>query len=234
MSRRGTIITIFSVLFLTFYMVSCTNANKELMSAEEALRMAAEEGASDTQEYMEAEELIAKAKALMAEGNHDEARKVLEEARFKAIAAIGAAKSVEYEETVTEVDQEMEKQILVDSREVMMDVNLVDIFFDYDQSSVRADAQQALDQNATSIITGKINVNTVALEGYCDTRGTEEYNLALGQRRAESVKSYLIGMGVSPSLLQAVSRGETEKWGTGSSEYAYQQNRRVHFVPLSN
>ncbi len=214
-------------------MVGCTNANKELMSAEEALRMAAEEGAHDTQEYQEAEELIAKAKQLMADGNHDEARKVLEEARFKAIAAIGAAKTAQYEETITEVDEEMEKQILVGSREVTT-MNLVDVFFDYDQSVVRPDAQQALDQNATGIITGKINLNAVALEGYCDIRGTDEYNLALGQRRADSVKSYLVGMGVPPSLLQAVSKGETEMWGAGTSEYAYQQNRRVHFVPLSN
>ena len=117
MSRKGTLLTIISIFLLTFYMVSCTSANKELLNAEEALRMAAEEGASDTQEYREAEELIAQAKQLMAEGNHDKAREVLEEARFKAIAAIGAAKAVQQEETMTEVDEEMEKEILVGSRD---------------------------------------------------------------------------------------------------------------------
>ena len=233
MSRKGTLLTIISIFLLTFYMVSCTSANKELLNAEEALRMAAEEGASDTQEYREAEELIAQAKQLMAEGNHDKAREVLEEARFKAIAAIGAAKAVQQEETMTEVDEEMEKEILVGSREVEA-ANMVDIFFDYDQSVVRADAQQALDQNATAIMTGKLSASTVVVEGYCDTRGTDEYNLALGQRRADSVRSYLIGLGVPASMIQSVSKGETEKWGTGESEYAFQQNRRVHFISLTN
>ena len=70
------------------------------------------------------------------------------------------------------------------------------------------------------------------MEGYCDIRGTEEYNLALGQRRAESVKSYLVGVGVSPAIIQAVSKGETEQWAPGATEYAYQQNRRAHFVSV--
>jgi peptidoglycan-associated lipoprotein len=71
----------------------------------------------------------------------------------------------------------------------------------------------------------------VVIEGYCDVRGTEEYNLALGQRRADSTKNYLVGIGVSPSKVQAVSKGETEQFAFGASEYDYQQNRRAHFVP---
>jgi peptidoglycan-associated lipoprotein len=73
----------------------------------------------------------------------------------------------------------------------------------------------------------------VVVEGYCDIRGTEEYNLALGQRRADTTKAYLVGLGASYSKLEAVSKGETEQWAPGTSEEAYQENRRAHFVPTS-
>lgn len=242
MLSRNKLLILFSILFVAVNIVSCASKpDKELADAESALEEARSEGAENTLEYKEAEELIAKAKQLMADGKQQEARELLEEARFKAIQAKGAAKSQSFESTMTPEQEDIEgeflSQELAQGKEIIpgkeSGLNIVDVFFDYDQSSVRSDAKSALDQNVEAIISKSSDLQAVIIEGYCDTRGTDEYNLALGQRRAESVKSYLVGAGVSPSLIQAVSKGETEKWGSGTSEYAFQQNRRAHFVPLA-
>lgn len=241
LSRNRTFILL-SIFFVAFSIIGCASKpDKELADAEAALAEAQSEGAENTFEYKEAEELIAKAKQLMAEGKQQEARELLEEARFKAIQAKGAAKSQTFESTITPEQQDLAgetlSQELAQGKELtpQMDptLNIVDVFFDYDQASVRSDTKQALDQNAGAIQNRMSGLQAVIIEGYCDTRGTDEYNLALGQRRAESVKSYMIGTGIPASMVQAVSKGETEKWGSGTSEYAYQQNRRAHFILLS-
>lgn len=233
MLSKNRIFIFLSIFFVAVNIIGCASKpDKELADAESALEAARAEGAENTQEYKEAEELIAKARQLMADGKQKEARELLEEARFKAIQAKGAAKSGAFESTISPEQQDLEGESLAQGKEIFL--NLVDIFFDYDQSGVRSDARDALDQNVGVINSKGTTLQAVIIEGYCDSRGTDEYNLALGQRRAESVKSYLVGAGVSPSLVQAVSKGETEKWGSGTSEYAYQQNRRAHFVPLSN
>ncbi|MCK5709520.1 MAG: OmpA family protein [Deltaproteobacteria bacterium] len=108
---------------------------------------------------------------------------------------------------------------------------LVDVFFNYDSQNITSESRSVLNQNASIINNSGGKFQVVVIEGYCDIRGTEEYNLALGQRRAESTKNYLVGLGVSPSKVQAVSKGETEQFAFGTSEYDYQQNRRAHFVP---
>jgi len=69
----------------------------------------------------------------------------------------------------------------------------------------------------------------VIVEGHCDTRGSREYNLALGERRGLAARAYLIGLGVDASRLQTKSYGEEQPIDTGGSESAYQQNRRAHF-----
>ncbi|MGH7884645.1 MAG: OmpA family protein [Thermodesulfobacteriota bacterium] len=237
MLSKNRIFILLSIFFVAVNIIGCASKpNEELADAESALEAARAEGAENTAEYKEAEELIAKAKQLMADGKQKEARELLEEARFKAIQAKGAAKSGSFESTQSEQEQDLEGESLSEGltqgKEIFL--NLVDLFFDYDQSGVRSDAKDALDQNVGVINSKGTTLQAVIIEGYCDSRGTDEYNLALGQRRAESIKSYLVGAGISPSLVQAVSKGETEKWGSGTSEYAYQQNRRAHFVPLSN
>lgn len=78
-----------------------------------------------------------------------------------------------------------------------------------------------------------IQANTeksVIIEGHCDERGTAEYNLALGQRRANSAKDYIVNLGVAPVRLKTVSFGEEKPFADGSNEEAWAQNRRAHFV----
>lgn len=100
------------------------------------------------------------------------------------------------------------------------------VYFDYDSSAIRADAASALTANATAINATPAE-KLVRLAGHCDERGTEEYNLALGERRAQAARDYLIGLGVPASRLITVSFGEEMPAVAGSSEDAWAQNRRV-------
>jgi peptidoglycan-associated lipoprotein len=233
MKGKG-ILFVVTVLILGLYVVSCApKADKELTDAEDALLSAQEAGAENTPQYQEAEELIARAKELMAQGKQNEARSLLEEARFKAIEAKGQAISGQYMASMTDTEIEVQSDYLAAQKPYLQTATgLQDVFFDYDSSKVRSDTRGTLDSNSGYIINNASSLKLIAVEGYCDIRGTEEYNLALGQRRAESVKSYLVGVGVSPAIIQAVSKGETEQWAPGATEYAYQQNRRAHFVTV--
>lgn len=209
--------------------VGCgSNLDKEMADAEAALQAAKDAGAEGLPEYQAAEELIERAKEMMAAGNKDAARQLLEEARFKAIEAEGKAKNQAY---ASSVDVDAVEEGLQSLSPAGSQYGLVDIFFDYDQAAITFDSKPVLDQNASIIRSSGNKFQVVVIEGYCDTRGTEEYNLALGQRRADSAANYLIGLGISPSKVQAVSRGETDQFAPGTSEYDYQQNRRAHFVP---
>ena len=97
-------------------------------------------------------------------------------------------------------------------------------YFEYDSSDLKAEAMRALDVHAKDL---KSAGNRVVLEGHTDERGTREYNMALGERRAASVQRYLVLQGVSPAQLELVSYGEEKPAAMGSSEEAMAQNRRV-------
>lgn len=109
--------------------------------------------------------------------------------------------------------------------------DLKDIFFDFDKSDIRMDAQAVLGENA-EILMVDANV-TVLIEGYADIRGTPAYNLQLAQRRADAAKAVLVGLGIDPSRITTASGGETTQFGAGTTEEAYQLNRRAHFIGTS-
>ncbi len=105
---------------------------------------------------------------------------------------------------------------------------LKDVFFDYDKASVRDDQKAALNDNI-----GWLKVNTAAkvlLEGHCDERGTAEYNLGLGERRAKAVKDYLIAAGIAADRISTISYGKERPFVLGHDESAWKWNRRGHFV----
>lgn len=101
-----------------------------------------------------------------------------------------------------------------------------DVFFDFDKYELKAEARAQLQTNAKLL---KEQGWSVVLEGHCDERGTEEYNLALGERRANAVRGYLADLGVSNSELSTISYGEEKPFEMGSNEAAWAKNRRVHF-----
>lgn len=106
---------------------------------------------------------------------------------------------------------------------------LEDVFFDYDQYYIRSEAVPILMQNA-EILLNRHATRTVLIEGHCDERGTEEYNLILGERRAMAVKNYLVDLGVSASSIRVLSLGKNEPFCLQPTHECFQQNRRAHFV----
>jgi len=105
---------------------------------------------------------------------------------------------------------------------------LKDAFFDYDKSDLRDDARSVLAADAEWL--KKYQSVQILVEGHCDERGTSEYNLALGDRRANACKEYLASLGVDGSRVKTVSYGKERPFCTASTEDCWQQNRRGHFV----
>lgn len=102
-----------------------------------------------------------------------------------------------------------------------------DIYFEFDSSSLVAEARDTLKRKADWM---RANPNvSVAIEGYTDDRGTVEYNLALGERRAESAKSFLADLGIPASRMTTISYGKERPADSGHNETAWAKNRRVHF-----
>ena len=98
------------------------------------------------------------------------------------------------------------------------------VFFDFDKYNLRPDARETLAIQATWL--QKYPSGTVLIEGHCDERGTREYNLALGERRANAVKDYLVALGVAPGRVKTISYGKERPEAMGSNEQAWAQNRR--------
>jgi len=105
---------------------------------------------------------------------------------------------------------------------------LRDIFFDFDRAEIRPDAKAPLADNVEWLQTHP--KAAVTIEGHCDERGTIEYNLALGERRARATKDYLVASGVDPKRMSTVSFGKERPFVVGHDESAWQWNRRAHFV----
>ncbi|MEI8033142.1 MAG: peptidoglycan-associated lipoprotein Pal [Chlorobiaceae bacterium] len=103
-----------------------------------------------------------------------------------------------------------------------------DLFFDFDKSEIRTEGREQLQTNANWLQAN--GSKKVVIEGHCDERGTNEYNLALGERRAASAREYLIKLGVDPVRIKTVSYGEEKPFAMGHNEEAWAQNRRDHFV----
>jgi len=102
------------------------------------------------------------------------------------------------------------------------------VFFDYDMSAIRPDAEQALRQKV-DILRASPQVR-IRIEGHADERGSTEYNLALGNRRAEAIRQFLTGFGLSADRFEIVSFGEDRPLAQGSNEQAWSRNRRGQFV----
>jgi len=108
-------------------------------------------------------------------------------------------------------------------------LGLDSVYFDYDRWLLREDAQLTLKENARKIQSFS-GGGMLVVEGHCDERGSEEYNLALGERRAVSTKKYLVDLGVPSSRLRTVSFGEAKAAVAGHDESAWKWNRRVDFA----
>jgi peptidoglycan-associated lipoprotein len=116
------------------------------------------------------------------------------------------------------------------SERLSMDVQ--DAFFDYDKSDIRDEARATLTRNSDALkaILRDFPAASIQIEGHCDERGSAEYNLGLGDRRAAAAKEFLVQLGVSADRLKTISQGKERPQCTESNEACYQKNRRAHFV----
>ena len=199
------------------YLVSCATPppTKELAAAESAVAEAKAAGAPECapEDFAAAESALAKGRALASEFCSElEARRMLIDAKAKADEA------------------KFKCQVVPPPPPPPPAPELKDIFFDFDKYNIRPDAAAVLEEDA-QLLRDSPNM-TVMIEGYADIRGTPAYNLRLAQRRADSTKAYLVQLGIDPMRIQTSSGGETEKFGAGTTEEAYQLNRRAHFVVM--
>jgi len=105
---------------------------------------------------------------------------------------------------------------------------MLPVYFDFDQSNIRADQKDRIEKNAQYL---KDNTGAkIVIQGNCDERGTSEYNMALGERRAVSAKKYLVNLGVQGDRINTISYGEEKPLNHGHDELAWSQNRRDDFV----
>ncbi len=105
---------------------------------------------------------------------------------------------------------------------------LGDVFFALDSTELTAEARTALQKNVDWM--KKWTTTKAMIEGHADSRGTNEYNLALGERRADTVRNYMVSLGIPADRMTIVSKGEEQPFCTEESEACWQQNRRGHFI----
>jgi len=108
-----------------------------------------------------------------------------------------------------------------------------DAYFDYDKTDLRGDARDVLTRDASALkaILADFPTSSIQIEGHCDDRGSAEYNLGLGDRRASAAKEFLQSLGVPADRLKTVSYGKERPQCSEQDEACWQKNRRVHFVP---
>lgn len=105
---------------------------------------------------------------------------------------------------------------------------LEDVYFDYDSAALSEQARGSLDKDSTWL--KNWTSTRILIEGHADERGTSEYNLALGERRADATRDYMVSLGIPDDRIQIVSKGEEQPFCTDSAESCWSQNRRGHFI----
>ena len=142
--------------------------------------------------------------------------------------ATGAGGTATATASITVSVKAPENTPLAPSLEQLFEQNVSDVYFDFDKASLRSEARAALTRDA-EFLRAHPEIR-FTIEGHCDDRGAEEYNLALGARRAESAKQFLVALGLPADQMPTVSFGKEHPFCTEENESCYRQNRRDHFV----
>ena len=170
---------------------------------------------------------VKKEEAAKLEAERERAAK---EARERELAKIRE------EEAKKAREKEFEKSLVAKKEpgiegEIFESKLLKDIHFDFDKYDIRPGDTEILKENGTLL--KKYPKVKIQIEGHCDERGTVEYNLALGERRANSTKKYLTSLGISPDRISTISYGKERPADPGHNEEAWAKNRRAHTIILS-
>ncbi|HEV7241281.1 MAG TPA: OmpA family protein [Thermoanaerobaculia bacterium] len=129
----------------------------------------------------------------------------------------------------TPAEETMPTEIEALNRYVQQKGYIRDAYFNYDEATLDGAAQEAL-QNSATWLKGDGAAYNLLIEGHCDERGTEQYNLALGDRRANTAKDYLATLGINAGRIRTVSYGEERPFDNGQDDAAWAKNRRAHIV----
>jgi peptidoglycan-associated lipoprotein len=164
-------------------------------------------------------------KAEEAVAEREKAAKLAAEQEAARIREEEAKKAKEFEKSLV-----AKKEVGI-AGEVFESTLLKDIHFDFDKYDILPEDAQILKENADLL--ARYPRVKIQVEGHCDERGTNEYNLALGERRANAAKKYLVSLGISADRISSISYGEEKPLDTGHNEEAWARNRRGHFVILS-
>ena len=146
------------------------------------------------------------------------------------LAGCSSTEEIDTEQTVAPIEEEIDSSLdtsgidtsgIVEEEQVTLETVF---YFDFDQSVVKSDERALLTAHAEQL---KASPRSIRLEGHADERGTREYNMALGERRANAIRDFLVLQGVDPSLIETVSYGEEQPAAYGSDEETWSLNRRV-------
>ncbi len=170
------------------------------------------------------------------EASRLEAERAAKEAREAQEAKERELAKIKEEEAKLAQKAELEKSLVAKKErgiegEVFESKLLKDIHFEYDQYEIRRGDEEILRENAAFL--KKNPQMKIQIEGHCDERGTSEYNLALGERRANSTKRYLVSLGIASDRISTISFGKERPSDPGHNEEAWAKNRRAHIVVLS-
>jgi peptidoglycan-associated lipoprotein len=207
-------------------------ADLELEAARKAMDDARAKRANDCakETFRAAEDAIAEARALSEKGEVEAAKKRAGEAKQLADRAAAASKPDCEDANPKEPEKKAVEAAGVISPPPPPDFTLEPIYFDYNEASIREDSKAVLDKVAELLRADR--KQRMEVEGHCDVRGATEYNLSLGERRAQAVLKYLVKQGVNEDQLDTISYGEERPVDLGGSDDAHAQNRRAELKKL--
>jgi peptidoglycan-associated lipoprotein len=186
--------------------------------------------------YQAAKTMMERARALLKEERYEEAKTALVAAKQLA------EKAREECEKKRKAEEEARKQQPppppepaareLEVEKVDAPVSMVTVFFEFNEHALTDEAREGLTNNA-EYIRQRTDTNTrIQIEGHCDSRGSTEYNLALGERRALAVKQYLVKLGIPPNRMEIISFGEERPADPSETEGAWAKNRRAEFIEV--
>ena len=192
-------------------------------AVDDARRAKANDCAKET--FMAAEAALAEAEQLEKDGEADQAKEKANQAKTLAEQAMAASPKDCDQPKVVEDEKKDGTTDASANLNLNLDQLLETVYFDYNDASIREDSKAMLSKVAQAL-SGSPNAK-LEIEGHCDVRGSTEYNLHLGERRARNVQKYLVTQGVQPDRLDVISYGEERPVDYGTGEDAHQKNRRA-------
>jgi peptidoglycan-associated lipoprotein len=209
--KRNLIIAVLMVFAFSSVFLLSSCAKKQVVTEEKQVKAPPKEVAK-----------VEKEEPAVKEVKEEEEAKKAEEARLEKLKELEMAKQREAEAKAAEEKAWMERRIAK--------VEAESIFFDFDKSFIKLEYRAVLQAKAEFL---KDNPTIyIRIEGNCDERGTNEYNLALGERRANSAAKFLISLGISPDRIETISYGEERPLSSGQGAEAWAQNRRDDFTVI--